>query len=84
MLGDSAGVTKVDNEVLAARLKRLRRRAGLSQGKLAMAAGCGQTAVVAWENGESFPAFERWSAIAKALGTEPESLFVKRPRRRAA
>ena len=55
-------------------IKRLRLRAGLSQGKLAKLLGISDRAVSKWERGLSLPSSERLLALAQLFGVKLEEL----------
>jgi transcriptional regulator with XRE-family HTH domain len=57
----------------AARLKRLREEAGLSQAELAAAAGMNRFGVAKLEQGQRSPAWETVLALARALGVSCEA-----------
>ncbi len=59
---------KNDDETMAARIKRLRLQAGLSQGDLAKFLGVSRVAVIKYENGLSRPG-RRLDKIAAVLNT---------------
>jgi transcriptional regulator with XRE-family HTH domain len=58
----------VAEETFGARLKRLRERAGLSQGHLAERAGVNRYSVIKWERDEHEPMWSSVLALARALG----------------
>lgn len=60
----------------SSRLRDLRVQAGLSQDRLAEAAGISPQAVAAFEQGERFPRAETLALLADALGVDPASLLV--------
>ena len=51
-------------------LRQARRRAGLTQAELAIAAGTTQSAIARWERGASHPSVERLQALVEACGLE--------------
>lgn len=78
------------DEVLSARLKELRKLAGLTQAQLAEKAGVSAKAIAQFEQGDRLPAWDSITKIADALGVsldefrqEPESA-EKAPRGRPA
>jgi len=64
----------MDKEQLGARLRQLRQRAGLSQGRLAAAAGVKFTTYLNWEYGRRVPLFTNMILIARALGVSLDAL----------
>ena len=56
---------------------RVRRFRGLTQVKLARAAGIGRVTLVRLENGEQNPRFRTLTALAQALGTDVPELLVE-------
>jgi transcriptional regulator with XRE-family HTH domain len=69
---------------MGVRLKRLREAAGLSQAKLAAAAGVSQRALQNWEYGERTFDFETAVKLAAALGCSLNELagVAEGPRRK--
>ncbi len=61
-------------EALGTRLNRLRREAGLTLADVATTLGVSKPTVWAWEKGKARPLPERLTAIAGALGVDPELL----------
>jgi DNA-binding XRE family transcriptional regulator len=59
------------------RLRQLRESAGVTQKKLAEAAGVGRVTLVRIENGEQSPRYETIIALARALDVPPERLVVE-------
>lgn len=68
---------KNDDETMAARIKRLRLQAGLSQGDLAKFLGVSRVAVIKYENGLSRPV-RRLDRIASILNTTADYLLTGR------
>ena len=66
--------TLMRGETIGARIKEARERLGISQAKLADAAGVTQPTVWEWENGVSSPQRSRVTTIANALKTTPDYL----------
>lgn len=62
------------SEALGPRLNRLRREAGLTLADVASVLGVSKPTVWAWEKGKARPLPERLSAIAAALGVDPDML----------
>lgn len=56
-------------------LAQLRKKAGLSQAKLAEVCGVTQAAVAAWESGVKYPTADKLPAIAEALKCSIDDLF---------
>ena len=63
-------------QTLGRRIRRLRREIGMTQERLAEAAGIGRVTLVRIENGEQSPRFETLSALADALGRPATSLLM--------
>ena len=56
-------------------IKRLRKRARLSQKDVAKALGVGQSAVSHWEGGDVLPSMDKVPTLAKVLGVTEQELF---------
>ncbi len=63
--------------MIGQRIRKLREKAGLSQGALALRLGLTQQAVGKWETGKSAPDYHMLVKLARALGVEPDSFFDK-------
>ena len=61
-------VALVGRQAIGARIRELRRSAGLTQEALALAAGIGRVTLVRIENGEQSPRYETLASLAQALG----------------
>lgn len=66
-------------DVVGARVRAARTRSGLSQVKLAQAAGCDPTTVARIERGEVTVSAEIVARIALALGVTTDSLLLEAP-----
>lgn len=62
-------------EALGERIAHYRKLKKLSQGALASALSVDKITVWRWENGKSWPEFDKLISIAKALQVAPERLF---------
>ena len=62
-------------ETIGERIKRLREAAGLSQWKLAAAAGVPQSTLWRWETKGAAPGSTKLSALADALGVTTDYLL---------
>jgi transcriptional regulator with XRE-family HTH domain len=67
-----------EEETFAARLKRLREAAGLTQSELAERAGFNQRTISHWEQGQREPLLSNVQALAQALGVECAVLCAAR------
>ena len=56
-------------------IRRLRKRARLSQKDVAKALGVGQSAVSHWEGGDVLPSMDKIPTLAKVLGVSEQELF---------
>jgi transcriptional regulator with XRE-family HTH domain len=63
-------------EGLAMRLQRLRKDAGMSQGRLAEKLGVSKPTVWAWEQGKARPIDSRIAGLAEALGVTSSALLA--------
>ena len=66
-------------DTFGARLKTLRKKAGLTQEELAEAIGVHLNSVSLWENGEYTPKMQSIKALAKALGVPEADLLNDTP-----
>ena len=66
-------------DILSTNLQKLRRAQGLSQDKLALAAGISRIAYLNIEKRQSEPRAETLRALAKALGVRIPDLLVEAP-----
>lgn len=57
------------------RLKEYRKKAGLTQSKLAEKVGVTQGAIMQWERGMTMPSSKRLMTLAKAVGQSVEALL---------
>jgi transcriptional regulator with XRE-family HTH domain len=57
------------------RLRRARIAADLTQDQLGFAVGMTKQAVAAWENGRSYPGFDKWPRLRAALGISLDDLI---------
>ena len=65
-------MTSADTEPVLGRILRdARRRAGVSQRRLAIRTGVAAPSISRIENGHESPSFERFAAFLEALGFEP-------------
>lgn len=62
-----------------ASIRRRRKQKGMSQTELASLLGLTQAAVTQWERGVTAPSVDNQLAIAKALDTDPQTLFALLP-----
>jgi hypothetical protein len=62
---------KIEKPVLGRVLRDARRRAGVSQGQLAIRTGIAAPSISRIENGRESPSFERFASCMEALGFEP-------------
>lgn len=58
-------------------IKNIREQAGLTQAEVAKALNVGQSAVAAWETGQSLPRADKLLDIAKLLNCTIEELLKK-------
>ena len=65
-------------------LKRLRKRAGLSQAELGHAIGRGQSAISGFETGEMRPSAENIAELANILDCTPTDFFLEARQRLSA
>jgi transcriptional regulator with XRE-family HTH domain len=76
---EAAVLARSDEVALAAavgrRIRRERRRAGVSQGALAARVGCARPTVGRWERGQRLPTLGSLVRIAAALGVAPAALL---------
>jgi transcriptional regulator with XRE-family HTH domain len=70
-----AVVVPVDEKVLGARLRELRKRQGMSQAELAAELGLNQTAVSDYETGEARIHAAMLAALARVLRTSADELL---------
>lgn len=63
-------------------IRAFRDRAKLTQAQLAQSLGVGQSAVVAWEKGESLPRAGKLPELARILGCTIDELFESEEDRR--
>ena len=59
----------------AVRLRKLRQKAGLTQGELAKRLGSYQRTISGWETGQGAPSYTKLPQIAEALGVKPRDLL---------
>jgi transcriptional regulator with XRE-family HTH domain len=57
------------------RLRRARKRAGLTQEELAHRAGCDQTLISFYETGRHAPRLETFAALCQVLGVSADHLL---------
>jgi len=69
---------KPNANVVGQRIKRLRVALAMSQKELGKQAQVSETAVINWEKGRNVPAHRLRQAIAKALGTTIDDIFLDR------
>jgi transcriptional regulator with XRE-family HTH domain len=65
-----------DAETIGARIRRWRTARGWTQRELAKEVGVHMNQVLAWEKGRHTPAVQRRTRLARALGVQPEVLFL--------
>ena len=64
-------------------LRRLRKRAGLSQDALAEKLSVARQTVSSWEHGNSYPDLDMLVRISDALATDPNELLYPNQKRRS-
>lgn len=69
---------KPNATLVGQRIKRLRVAKAMSQKQLGETAHVSETAVINWEKGRNVPSHRLRQAIAKALGTTIEDIFLDR------
>lgn len=69
-------IAAAGKQVLGARVRALRKAAGLTQETLTTAAGIGRATMIRLENGRHAPKLSTLRAIAQALGTSVEDLLA--------
>ena len=67
------------SETIGERLRRLRKKSGLTQEKLADAVGVSLLTLFRWEKGERSPRIDEIKALAKALGVSEADLLNDTP-----
>ncbi len=67
------------SETIGERLRRLRKKSGLTQEELADAVGVHENSVSRWENNELTPKTQSIKALAKALGVSEADLLNDSP-----
>ena len=64
---------------MANRLRKLRKRAGLTQVELARKSGLSRVSIQRYETGKTIPSVDRIATIAETLNTTVDSIVGKRP-----